>query len=770
MIKSPFPGAASAVLGAVVLAGGAISASAQDSQGERALEEIVVTATKRAESVQDVSIAVTALSSEALKQGGIEDISRLEHLVPGMRFGKSGDEVRIAIRGTRTNNVGTEAEQVVGIFEDGVFVPTSTQAWGSYVDVNRVEVLRGPQGTLYGRNTFGGTINVITNQPQLGEQDAYVTALYGAYERTKLEGMVNLPLGESFAVRLAALYDVHEGYIENTFEPGAGDDLNDQDLQYFRLAAKYAPFDNFDATLKFTHSDKDTNGGAQWGYQQIGGIAGGTFIPGHAFAPDNASAPSVFDAGPWTVRRDLKSLTRSKSTSSTLTLNYHLNKVSLKLIGDMTNFKGRQISDFDYSDGNAWGAPGTQTSDFAGWDADQDTWSTEFQILSNTDARFEWLLGYYLYEQTANWNWLEMSNGVIREPVWDTQGDYISESEGIFGNAKFAISDRVRLIVGLREASDTKKLKDPFDWSVFPPLRLDGQGRKEKWSKTLWKAGVELDVNDETLAYASASTGYRAGGTNPIGTGIPPTYGPEEVTAYEFGFKSTLADGGIRVNVAAYLNQYREMHMQSFVSLGGAAVAEFVQNGGEVDASGLEVELSWLPSDQWYVGATLAFMDAKFGKFQALQIPPLGNIPDRQNLSDPAGILSMKGWKPALSPAVSATLQLSYDFRLANGSTIRPYLQTAYSSKYWGHDINWPGSQQDAYTTTDIRVTYVSPSDKWEIQGFVQNIENEAVITRIVIFDTGEKVDVGGTLLPLASMQTDWNNPRTWGISASYHF
>ena len=221
---------------AVALTGGVAPAIAQDEseRGSGFMEEIVTTATKREESLQDVSIAVTALNNAALKQAGIEDISRLDQLVPGMRFGKSGDEVRVAIRGTRTNNVGTEAEQVVGIFEDGVFVPTSTQAWGTYVDINRVEVLRGPQGTLYGRNTFGGTINVITNQPELGQFDGYVTALYGDYNRQKLEGMVNIPIGDSFAVRIAAMTDKHDGYITNTFISGTSDDLHDQDLQYVR--------------------------------------------------------------------------------------------------------------------------------------------------------------------------------------------------------------------------------------------------------------------------------------------------------------------------------------------------------------------------------------------------------------------------------------------------------------------------------------------------------------------------------------------------------
>ena len=169
---------------------------------ELAIEEIVVTAAKRSQSIQDVSTSVTAFGEEDLALGGIEDVSRLEHMVPGLRFGQSGHEVRLAMRGTRTNNVGTEAEQVVGIFEDGVYVPTTTQALGAYVDVERIEVLRGPQGTLYGRNTFGGTINIITNEPSFEGIEYNVSGLYGAYGRYRAEGMLNLPLSDTFAVRL----------------------------------------------------------------------------------------------------------------------------------------------------------------------------------------------------------------------------------------------------------------------------------------------------------------------------------------------------------------------------------------------------------------------------------------------------------------------------------------------------------------------------------------------------------------------------------------
>lgn len=280
----------------VILAGGAVLFGQSVLAQDLAIEEIVVTASKRSQSIQDVSTSVSAFSEDDLKLGGIEDVSRLEHMVPGLRFGQSGHEVRLAMRGTRTNNVGTEAEQVVGIFEDGVYVPTTTQALGAYVDVERIEVLRGPQGTLYGRNTFGGTINIITNEPSFENVEYNVSGLVGAYSRYRVEGMLNLPLGETFAVRLAALSDTHDGYIENTNQPGTADDLNDKDMQFFRATLRWQPTDAFDASLRVASSTVDSNGSAIWGYQQIGGYVGGVYRQGHQYAPADAS--DHFDQGP----------------------------------------------------------------------------------------------------------------------------------------------------------------------------------------------------------------------------------------------------------------------------------------------------------------------------------------------------------------------------------------------------------------------------------------------------------------------------------------
>ena len=741
---------------AIALTGGFQVALAQQDGASGFMDEIIVTSQKREANLQDVAASITAIGANAMVLGGIDDISRVASLVPGMTWGRSGNEVRIAMRGTRQNGVGTVEEQAVGIFEDGVYVATSTQAFGAYVDVNRIEVLRGPQGTLYGRNTFGGTINIITNEPEFDRSSGSASVLFGDYNRVRIEGIVNIPMSDNFAVRLAAMSDVHDGYVKNLYVDGPSDDYMDEDIQFFRATARWAPTDTFDASLRVTYSDRSTNGSAIWGYQQIGGYIGGQFFAGHQYAPADASTD--FDQGPWVVRRNLKTNADTTSTATTLTLNWDFDAVSVRVIANQTSFEGQQNYDSDYSDG---GDP--LNNGFTGWVSSQETWSTELQLLSNNDGALEWMLGIYLFDMTANWNWQDMENGVWSDPHWDPQGDYLSDSTGYFGNATYAISDTIRIIAGVRFAEDTKKQKDLFDWGPFPPVAIPGTGVEGEWDKTLWKAGIEVDFNDNMMGYVTASTGYRAGGINISDPDVPQLYDPEEVTALEVGLKSTLADGRVILNLAAYSNQYRDMQAQSFVD-SPVGVLEFTENGGEVDAQGIEAELRWAPDDHWNISATMSLMDAEFGEYNISKVAGLGDLGGRQDLNDPdAPLLSLKGWSPALSPDVTFGLQVGYDIQMAGGSVLTPFLQMSYSSEYAGHDLNVEGQFQEAYSKSDIRLMWTSASGRTSAQAFVLNVENEAVLNRVIVFNPGGTTD-------LASLQAHWGDPRTWGVSVSFDF
>ncbi len=744
----------------------ALSANVQaqqeaDTENDNILEEVIVTASKREATVQELSMSVTAVGMEALERAQITDISRLETMVPGLQVASSGNEVRLALRGTRQNNVGTEGEQAVGIFEDGVYVPTSTQAMGSYLDINRIEVLRGPQGTLYGRNTFGGTINIITNDPQTDEFSGYVTALYGDYNRVKVEGVVNIPVTDKFALRLAALSDNHDGYIINTWIPGTSDDLNDRDDTVVRLSAKWFATDNFTAKLKATFNDRKSNGNAIWGYQQIGGYIDGEFFPGNHI-PIEPEKTENSDQGPWRIARNQESMADIENNVYTLNLDWDFpDFATLRFIGNITEMDGIQNYDPDYSDGGD-----SLNSGFTGWISSQETWSTELQLVSNTDGAIDWMVGLYYYDQTANWNWLDLEDGVFSVPHWDNTGDYLSDSFGVFANATFEVSDTTRLIGGLRYAEDSKMQRDLLDWNVWPPVGIPGSGAEGEWDKMLWKAGIEFDLNDDMMTYFTASTGYRAGGINPAIEGVPLVYDPEEVLAWEVGLKSVLLDGAMTLNIAAYYNDFSDMQAQSFMSIDGGTVFEFTENGGAVDVKGIEVEMNWVPGgdSNWLVGAQLALMDAEFGQYTIGKIFGVGDLGGRQDLDNPDDpSLNLKGMSPAMSPDFTLGSQVSYNWELGNNSVITPYVQVYYSDAYYGFDLNMPGNRQGSYARWDLRLMWDSPSGAFHLNAFVLNATNEEVFTRALIFNPGPAPLLG-------SIQTNWNNPRTWGVSMRYNF
>ena len=249
---------------AIPLVAFAAFAAASGAQAQGAIEEIVVTAQKRDQSLQDVSVAVTAVSGDELKALGINDAFRLEILAPGLQLGMSGADARPALRGARTQQV--EANDVaISFYTDGLYRPRHGQALAGFVDVNRVEVLRGPQGTLFGRNSFGGLIHVISNKPDPTETDYGFAVSGGDYSLAGFDGFFNAPLTDNAAVRFALKTETRDPFVENLT---LGDDggLKDSDMTYLRAQLLFAPSDTLDLTLRLESWQDDSNGNGHFGY------------------------------------------------------------------------------------------------------------------------------------------------------------------------------------------------------------------------------------------------------------------------------------------------------------------------------------------------------------------------------------------------------------------------------------------------------------------------------------------------------------------------
>lgn len=681
--------------------------------------------------------AMTRITSEELQNHGIHDATRVAQQVPGMLFGQSGNEARFAIRGAHTNRTGPESEQVLAIYEDGVPALTTTQALGPYVDVREIEILRGPQGVMYGRNALGGVIAVHSNDPDPSGWDAALQGSIAFSDFTRFEAMLNMPVLETLAIRLAGASESVSGYVNNYVLESDADDLKTRVRQFLRLSARWQPSDDFSLQLKFASLDQNGTGSGMWGYQQVGAMIDGSYYPGHHFAPAGATP----DHGPWDIARNMASSAELENLGTTLVLDWNLGFADLEWLANTSKFESMQIFDGDYSNG---GNP--YNSDFNGWNSFMDTVSSDLRLKSARQGRLDWLVGAHALSSESDWSWLEARDSVQLKPGWDADGLYTTESTAVYASAGFRVSDNTRVFGGLRWYEDQKQLRS---------------GERGSWDGVLWNAGVEHGFSERTISYLRASTGYRPGGINPI-AGVPASYDSEQVTAIELGFKSLLAHETLSLDAAAFFNDYSDMQAQSFTILplpGTAGLMDYLSTAGGKESKGLEIEMQWRPDRHWDIAAQLAWLDAQFDHYTVAQPAGLGEIAGHST----ADGLQLDGWQPAFSPEWSFGLQASYLFDVGRWGTFRPVLQTSYTSDYYTNNFNLPGALQPAHQVTDVRLFWDLPGDKLRLQLYIENFTDEEILNATSIYNPVERPDI-------ATFLAAWGDPRKYGLTLSYHY
>lgn len=685
---------------------------------------------------QSQPVAVTRLLEDDLTRSRIRHIDRIADQVPNMQYGQTGNEARISLRGARTNRTGAEAEQVIAIFEDGVSVPTTTQALGPYVDTRRIEVLRGPQGVMYGRNALGGVINIISNEPDPGGWDAAFEGEYGYADGARFDAMLNIPVFDTLTTRFAARFDIHSGYVNNIVLEGDADDLRDRKQQFVRWMTTWQPTDTFSLAVNLASLDQNQTGSGMWGYHQVGAYINGEYVAGNQLAPADSYVP---DRNGWIVARNFASLEDQENLSGTLKVDWDIEFATLEWFINKSRFENQQLFDSDYSDGGD-----RFNSDFNGWNSFRDTLSSELKLVSNSTGRLDWLAGLYWLDMESDWGWLETRNGEPHQPDWDYTGNYKTDSVSAFASIGYRVDDKLRLTGGVRYYDDGKTLRN---------------GVSDSWSGVLWNAALEYTISDNINTWLSASTGYRPGGLNDT-PGTPSTWDSETVTAYEAGVKSILLDGSLVMNVSAFYNDYKNVQAQSFTILplpGTAGLMDYISTGGGMESTGVEAEIQWLPGTRWNISANLAWLDASFKSYEVPAIAGLGYIEGHSN----GDVISLDGWRPALSPEWSMGLQASYVFDLGRSGTFTPMIQATYVGDQYANDLNLAGTLQKSYTKTDIRMFWDLPGDRIRLQFYLENFGEEVNMNNAMIYNPVENPDI-------ATILTSWGDPMTYGLTMSY--
>jgi iron complex outermembrane receptor protein len=743
-------GAVGLVIGGSCMAATAAT-SEKDSPG--GLEEVVVTAQKRSENLQKSSLAIQSVSDVELVQAGVVQVRDLTALVPGMQIGQGGSATQIFIRGVGDYSASQLANPGVAFNVDGVYVGRPQAVEGNFYDVARIEVLKGPQGTLYGRNSTGGAINVITNQPDLsrgfsGEASLEV-ASYGA---THESGAANIPL--SSTVGLRAAFDVvnRDGYLSN-----GGDD--DQHAAA-RLHFLYAPSDAISLLVSLD-------------YYHVHGIG-----PNYAIGSYGAN-PLPGGIDPWTESNSAYGL---GSIATVLPLGPLLTLGGMNFVPHIDNTAKNASIKFTADLGWATLTVLPAYRDFRDDERNFPAFSNN-QIFTSKEKTLEarlnhdagatkWVAGGYYYGEDST-GVANINQGIVQA----THAAYpVNKTDAYAGFAQVSqsVSDAVRLIGGLRYTSEKHKLNGMISSVNLTPggpvASVEPFGGDKTFTATTWKAGVEYDLSDDNMLFATVSTGFKSGGINQEPETAPGNnaFQPERLTAYELGSRNRFFDNRLQVNLEIFDWKYKD-HQESVITFDTLGAPNFlIVNAGDATVYGasLDVQVKATSND-----VLRAYAEYNQGKYSSFQLNPAAftfnpastSCPYGPPHPDAAGLpvitVDCSGKALARAPKWTASFGWAHTFPLSGGGQLRSNLTGQYASWRWGAVDFTAQERLPAYLLANAELAYTTARGGLTVAAFVRNLTDEAVATS-ALQSAFAPPTVVYTLQP----------PRTYGARLQFKF
>jgi iron complex outermembrane recepter protein len=692
---SGIPFSVCSLVGLALGCGGLFSDTRADSPGTPSeLDEVIVTATKTgAQSVQEVPIAITAFTSQMLEATGSTQLSDLTHQTPGFTYAANGPWAVSTIRGVGTNNVFAGGDPSTTVQVDGVYYGRPTGANLDFLDVDRVEILRGPQGTIYGRNADAGTINVVTKDPTTDYSgDVKVSA--GNYGLFRPEAVLSGPLiGDTVLFSLATFGSWHDAYVKE-LTPGLPDQWNqNRDGVRGKLLFQIQPNLRFVLNADYT----DVNEYMNASYVRI------TAPP----FPDGTD-PSFYQT----------------SLNHPYFLWQRQGGVSGKLVWDLGNVELTSITAYRRSYMNNGGdLDYTRNEVFTTrkFQENQDQESEELNLSGKAD-RLKYVVGTFLYREHAS----SYYNAVIFDDILETQGiTVLTKSAAAFGQATYDVTDDLSAIAGVRYTHDTKDSSNIYGSVFGPPPVADVSApttqvyaASPSYSATTPKFGLNYQIDKDILTYASVTKGYKAGGSNLLTnlSALDKTlYGPESVWAYEVGYKQTL-HGSVpgTVDLSLFRNDYKGLQVNQFIFT-PTGVGQVVSNAPGAITTGAELEVNLHPTEAVRIGATAAYLSAKYhGRYLSLNdFTQVSFDADGRTLND--------------SPSWSGSAYGQYTFHLPNVA-LSFRADGEYKGNVYYSPLNDPREAQKSYTLVNLGARAELPAG-WELGLVAKNVAGVRYIT-----------------------------------------
>lgn len=735
---------------ALALASTAPGVAAQSS-APRVLEEVIVTAEKREQSLQDVPVSVVTYTGAQIQNQGIDSIQNLAVETPSLAFSRAGGEAQIYIRGIGTNAFGVTVDPSVAMHQDGVYLGRANMGLTQFLDVERVEVLRGPQGTLYGRNATAGAINIISNRPT-EEWGGYLRGAVGSFDRREVEGAVSGAVSDDVLGRISFRSLRDDGFTDDKDNRG-GDRIDDNDLLAMRGQLEWGR----DSAL-------NVRAIADWTEFTSGNR---TIIP-----RDDLGLAQTLGALPTgdfdETRNDLPTFEDWEFWGLTLLADYELSD-SLTL-SSVTGYKSFE-SDFLF---NTDGTEIDVTRSNFQYDTEQ--FSQEFRLDYVSD-RFDLQLGaFYLQEDKRG------ALGLIRANISTTfviPNDNETEAYALFGQATYRLSDRWSLIAGLRYSYEEK---DDFTsvGGLFGAASLEGldspsavtvfstRSADENWTDLAPRFVLQYQASEDVNIYASISKAFKSGGWNAFTANE--NFDEEILWSYEAGVRSDLMDGRLRLNATAFYYDYEDLQVTT--TLNSLTVTT---NAAEATNVGLELEAIALPTDNWMVALSGSWLDAEYDQF----LSPFGICPADATPAEVSGAcngaapgqtrtVDLEGNTLTNAPELKFNLRSQYDIPLAGGAMLTLFGQVAYQSEVFFTQFNEDAVGQDDFALVDGRISYLAADERWELALLVKNAFDEEYFQNGVRFTSTsdpakDRFQIGNALGYPAQ-------GRTWMLQARMNF
>ncbi|MBB5685665.1 TonB-dependent receptor [Sphingobium boeckii] len=687
--------------------------------------DIVVTANRVQTFASKTPLSLTALSGDQLIERGVTNPTQLNGLLPNTSLVR-GDGLQITIRGVTSNDGSEKGDPSAAFLLNGIYLARPQSQEVSFFDVQRVEVLRGPQGTLYGRNTTAGVVNVITHDPEFN-LGARADVSYESFNHVNATGMVNIPLSDTFAVRAAVNYDRSDSYAINGASDGYSYDPFKENFSS-RLTALWKPIDAISLKIIGDYSTMK-----------------GTTI-------SSASTENFFD--PTAPLSDPTTLTAVRpiyvgGSSRDLRVNN-----SAQLIRPFRDDREYGISG-ELNVGLSRGLALTYLGSYR--DSDRNNQATGFGIGFTAPGQKYWQMSHEvrlaydkgpLQVQVGGYYFKEKSSIVATflNPVAFGFPDYVTGlsfvqnptiaiNKSVFGQANLEIFPNVRLTAGARYSNDRKSrqgitliLLDPSQGVPGNSILSAINDASRTFSRTTWRAGLDYD-SPIGLFYASVATGYKAGGFNDgcaIGSGDFCSftedelyYKPETLTAYEAGVKLRFADNAVRLNASIFHYDYKGLQVTQSGAFASCGVCQLTQNAAAAQIDGIELEFIAQPVRGLRFRAGLDLLDARYERFTPGVLT-----------SDLPIFVNFSGHHLPRSPSSVVTVGMDYTYPLSSGASIVARVNTRMSAKYYLTDTaNLIDYYQPSYTKTDLSITYNAPDNTFYLGAYVENLEDNIVIT-----------------------------------------